>query len=42
MLNNMGEERIDDNSEDSSYEDFQDEPEDKGKISIYITRKFIV
>lgn len=30
MLNNMGEERIDDNSEDSSYEDFKDEPEDIG------------
>ena len=28
MLNNMGEEGIDDNSEDSSYEDFKDEPED--------------
>ena len=33
MLNNMGEERIDDNSEDSSYEDFKmnqkiQEPED--------------
>ena len=28
MLNNMGEERIDDNSEDSSNEDFKDEPED--------------
>ena len=27
MPNNMGEERIDDNSEDSSYEDFKDEPE---------------
>ena len=27
MLNNMGEERSDDNSEDSSYEDFKDEPE---------------
>ena len=30
MLNNMGEERIDDNSEDSPYEDFKDEPEDIG------------
>jgi len=30
MLNNMGEERIDDNSEDSTYEDFKDEPEDIG------------
>ena len=28
MPNNMEEERIDDNSEDSSYEDFKDEPED--------------
>ena len=29
-VNNMGEERIDDNSEASSYEDFKDEPEDIG------------
>ncbi len=28
MLNNMEEERIDDNSEDSCNEDFKDEPED--------------
>jgi len=27
MVNNMGEERIEDNSEDSSHEDFKDEPE---------------
>ena len=29
-INNMGEERIDDNSEDSSDEDLKDEPEDIG------------
>ena len=40
MLNNMGEDGIDDNSEDSSYEDFKDEPEDVGtgrhSIKIYL------
>ena len=30
MLNHMAEERSNDNSEDSSYEDFKDEPEDIG------------
>ena len=30
MLNNMGEVRINDNSEDSSYEDLKDEPQDIG------------
>jgi hypothetical protein len=32
MLNNMGEVRINDNSEDSSYEDLKDEPKDIGTL----------
>jgi hypothetical protein len=32
MLNNMGEVRINDNSEDSSYEDLKDETKDIGTL----------
>ena len=32
MLNNLGEERIDDNFEDLSYEGFKDEPQDTGTV----------